>query len=69
MKFQKEEFLEYVKDNFNLDDFSMQLINSIIEYGEKHQDTTKRQIVYFIYDVLVNVECFLDFEDINQFYK
>lgn len=69
MKFQKEEFLEYVKDNFNLDDFSMQLINSIIEYGERHQNTTKRQIVYFIYDVLSNVECFLDFEEIEQFYK
>lgn len=69
MQFQKEEFLEYIKDNFNLDDFSIQLINSIIEYGEKHQNTTKKQIVYFIYDVLSNVECFLDFEEIEQFYK
>ena len=69
MQFQKEKFLEYVKDNFDLDDFSIQLINSIIEYGEKHQNTTKKQIVYFIYDVLSNLECFLDFEEIEQFYK
>lgn len=68
MRFHKDEFLEYLKENFWIDNFSIQLIASIIDYGEKHHNTTKKQIVYFVYDILSNVEGSLDFKEVEQFY-
>ncbi|NMW84707.1 hypothetical protein HKO22_02975 [Peptoniphilus sp. AGMB00490] len=68
MRFQKDDFLEYYKENFSVDNFYIQLIASVIDYGEEHHNTTKKQIVYFIYDILSNVEGTLDIKEVEQFY-
>lgn len=68
MKFHKHEFLEYMENNFVMDRFARDLLGSIIEYGEEHNNITKYQIVYFIYDILKEVDV-IDYEEVEQFYK
>lgn len=68
MKFYKNEFLEYMENNFTIDNLTKDLIESIIKYGEKHQNVTKNQIVYFIYDILSEIY-YIKYEEIAQFYK
>lgn len=68
MKFYKNEFMEYMEDIFVMDRFARDLLYSIIEYGEKKCNVTKNQIVYFIYDILKEVDC-IDYKEIEKFYK
>lgn len=66
--FDKNRLMKYMQDNFNLDDFSIKLINGIIEYGEEICIFTKRQLLYFVYDILSKAEPSIDFREIEKFY-
>lgn len=66
--FDKDRFLEYMKDNFKLDDFSIRLIESLAKYGEETCNIAKNQLICFLWDILSEVEPSIDFYDIDQFY-
>ena len=63
--FDKERFIEYLKDNFTLDFTTYSIIESIIDYGNKRYSHSKNSVSYFIYDLLDPI-C-IDFEEIKQF--
>lgn len=67
MKFYKNEFMEYMEDTFFMDKLAIDLLDSIIKYGEKNCNITKNQIVYFIYDILKEALP-IDFKEVEQFY-
>lgn len=68
MRFDKKAFMEYMENNFVMDRFARDLLDSVIEYGEEHNNVAKYQIVYFIYDILKEVDS-IDYEEVEQFYK
>lgn len=68
MKFYKNEFMEYMENNFVLDSFSRGLLESIVDYGEANCKGSKETLVNFICDIIANVE-YIEYEEIEQFYK
>lgn len=66
--FDKQNFLEYMQSNFNLDIFSIRLLDSLVDYGEEHCDVSKGQLVNFLCDILVRAEPSIEYDEIDQFY-
>lgn len=56
--FNKEKFLEYMRKNFNGfgNSFLRELVENIIDYALKNKQCSKDQFVYFITDLLPEVE-------------
>lgn len=65
--FDRDGFIKYMEDNYSLDDFSINLLNNLIEYGEK-KFTSKWGITDFLYDVLEGEGTYIDYKEIEQFY-
>lgn len=68
MRFDKKAFIKYMNNKHYMDSYTRDLLDSIIEYGEEHNNVTKYQIVYFIYDILKEVDA-IDYEEVEQFYR
>lgn len=66
--FDKQKFLEYMQDNFFLDTFSIRLLDSLVDYGKKHCNVSKGQLVNFLCDILVEAEPSIKYNEIDQFY-
>lgn len=66
--FDKQKFLEYMEDTFIIDRFSRCLIDSIVDYGEEHCNSSKEEFVNFICDLITNAD-YIEYEEVAQFYK
>ena len=62
----KERFMEYLKDNFTIDNLSYAIIERIIDYGNEHYSHSKNGVSYFIFDIL-ELSLYIDFDEISQF--
>lgn len=69
MKFDKEQFIDYLENMMNLDTFSRRLVESVIDYGLAHNDVTQNQLAYFLYDTIGVAEPKITFEKIKSFYE
>lgn len=69
MKFDKEQFIDYLENMMYLDTFSRQLVESVIDYGLAHNDVTQNQLAYFLCDIIGVVEPKITFEKIKSFYE
>lgn len=65
MIFNKKAFMAYMEENFNgfENPFMRRLIDNVVEYGEKEKTHSKDQLVYFLSDIIPEVE----FGEIAQF--
>lgn len=65
MVFNKNAFMTYMEENFNgfQNPFMRQLVDNIVEYGEKEKTHSKDQFVYFLTDIIPEVE----FGEVAQF--
>lgn len=62
----KDRFMEYLKDNFTINNLSCAIIEKIIDYGNEHYSHSKNGVSCFIYDIL-GLSLYIDFEEISQF--
>lgn len=69
MKFDKEEFIDYLENMMSLDTFSRRLVESVIDYGLAHNDVTQNQLAYFLYDTIGVAEPKITLEKIKSFYE
>lgn len=65
--FDKNGFMRFMQDNFYLNGFSISLLISLVEYGED-RFATRKETVYFLWDILSKAEIFINFDEIDQFY-
>ena len=54
--FDKEKFMGYMESVFDLNGFSRELIENIIDYAHEHEHISKDQFAYFVSDMLPEVE-------------
>lgn len=54
--FDKNSFIEYMHENFNIDRFGIACIENIIDYAHKYEHVSKDQFCYFVSDILPEVE-------------
>lgn len=54
--FNRAAFMEYMQENFNMNRFSIDLIDNIIEYGYKHEMVSKDMFAEWLSDMIPEVE-------------
>ena len=69
MKFDREQFIDYLENIMYLDTFSRRLVESIVDYGLAHNDVTQNQLAYFLYDTIGVAEPKITLEKIKAFYE
>lgn len=54
--FDKNSFMQYMDDNFRMHSFGRNTVDSIVDYALKHENVSLDQAVYFISDIVPEVE-------------
>ncbi len=57
--FNKGGFIEWLEDKYGLNSFTVELLDNIIDYAHKHEHVSKALFVYFISDLVPEIE-FID---------
>lgn len=57
--FNQNDFMAWMENEFNLDNYSIKIILSLIHYAYQYANTSLDQFAYFVSDILPEVE-FLD---------
>ena len=57
--FNQNNFMTWMENEFNLDNYSIQTILSLVHYAYHYENTSLDQFAYFVSDILPEVE-FLD---------
>lgn len=65
--FDRQGFMDYIRDNYSYDGATQRIIDSVVEYGMQHFNNSKDQLAYFLSDILSDLD--LNFEEIKQFDK
>ena len=57
-EFRKEDFMSYLRDTFEgfNNSFLRETVENIIDYAMANENTSKGQLVYFLYDILPELE-------------
>lgn len=55
---------EYLEENFNLNNYSKELIENIIDYGIRNKNTNSDQLAYFLAEVLPSIS----YEELLMFF-
>lgn len=54
--FREMDFFEYVTEKHNLNNYSLALLENIVNYGQEFQHVSKGQFVHFLYDMISFIE-------------
>ena len=57
--FDSNGFMEWLEENFSVDNFGRQIVLHIIDYAHKHEHISLDQFAYYVSDMIPEVE-FLD---------
>ena len=61
--FNQNDFMTWMENEFNLDNYSIKIILSLINYAYYYENSTLDQFAYFVSDILPEV----DFLDVARF--
>ena len=61
--FNRDGFIEWLEGKYWLNSFTVELLDNIIDYAHKHEHVSKDMFVYFISDLVPEVE----FADVAKF--
>ena len=64
--FDKENFIEYIRENFSYNNNYISLLSNVIDYGIKNLDYSKNQLAYFIREMM---DYDIEIDEILQFEK
>lgn len=64
--FDKENFIEYVRENFSYNNNYISLLSNVIDYGIENLDYSKNQLAYFIREMM---DYDIEIDEILQFEK
>lgn len=53
--FDKGEFMSWLAENFTVNNFSLDLIDNIVEYAHQYEHVAKDQFCYFVADLIPEV--------------
>lgn len=54
--FDKNAFMEYIREILNMNEFAYRMIENIIDYAYKHEHVSRDQFAEFIADIIPDVE-------------
>jgi len=57
--FNRDGFIEWLEDKHGLNSFAVELLDNIIDYAHKHERVSKDQFIYFVSDLVPEIE-FID---------
>lgn len=64
--FDREGFIEYIEDRYELNPYALQIVYNIIDEAQKHHHVSKDMFAEFLYDMLKGIDG-IDFLKIAEY--